>query len=238
LPICPIAAQSVLHSADGKVDVMTANLVESLKAFKVATKSRLESIYTQISSTDLKTTAFTALAGAHKLVKEKFPGPTERVAALASQASATADYVKTTATTKYEEIKVATTTKVVSALEASKPYVCKAIEIGQPIVFPIVEKTSPIVAPYVDYVQKTLEGNKTIAPYFEAAKMTTISVIDTAQKYYTPAPAVVAAIPAVVAATPAVAASSTSSKPIVANTTSQKSVKAAVVPTPKVETSE
>ena len=155
----------------------------------------MEVIYSSLNSTDIKASVFTALAEGHKLAKEKFPGPTETVEGLASKASAAtvsaSDYVKSTASTKYEEIKSATTCGVAHALEASKPYVVKAISIGQPIVMPIVEKTTPIVAPYVDYVQKTIEGNKLVAPYFEAAKNTTAAVIDTAHEFYMEAPAAV-----------------------------------------------
>jgi hypothetical protein len=155
----------------------------------------------------------------------------------------TADYVKTTASTKYEELKASTTTGFVSALEASKPYVCKAIEMGQPIVLPIVEKTTPIVAPYVDYVQKAIEGNKTIAPYFEAAKTTTFSVMDSAQKFYASpvaAPASIKEAPAPVAASAAPSAT-VSAKPVVpavVTSSSQKSAKTPTASAPKVAESE
>ena len=80
---------------------------------------------------------------------------------------------------------VATATPYVAhALDVSKPYVQKAVEISTPLVV----KASPYVTPSVQYVKKSLEENKMVAPYLEVALSKATAVMDTAQKFYSTVP--------------------------------------------------
>ena len=123
--------QAVLKSADVNIDSFHAKLIESLKGFKAVTKTRVETIYTTIGTVDPKATAISVFEGAHKMAKEKFPGPTETVETLAKKASeatySAKDYIANTvsttygvANTKIVEIQNATTVGVTKALEVSK----------------------------------------------------------------------------------------------------------------------
>jgi len=214
-----VATQKLLHTADAGVDSFHAKLIESLKSFKEATKTRVQSAYSTLSVADAKAAALNAFEGAHKIAKERFPGPTETVEGLVKKATdstlSAKEYVTVTATNKIDEIKTATTAGVVHALEVSKPYITKAIEIGQPIVLPYVEKATPIVTPYVAFVDKTLAENAVVGPYFEAVKSHTFSALEKAQTYYVgekPAVPVAVIEPVVVETVVAPAAPSTSKK--------------------------